>query len=130
MMDVSYGFHLLRDGNAGAPSGRSSLICSRPSRRFAPNCARLVSGQCVAGDERLRGAQRGRLRPPRTLPMAKGFVYLAVVLDWFSRRVLLWRVSITMEASFCIEALQEALAKHAGRRSSTWIRARSSRVKR
>jgi putative transposase len=46
------------------------------------------------------------------VPMAKGFVYLAVVLDWFSRRVLSWRVSITMEASFCIETLQEALARH------------------
>ena len=46
------------------------------------------------------------------IPMAKGFVYLAVVLDWFSRRVLSWRVSITMEASFCVEALEEALAKH------------------
>ena len=46
------------------------------------------------------------------IPMAKGFVYLAVVLDWFSRRVLSWRLSITMEASFCIEALQEALARH------------------
>ena len=45
------------------------------------------------------------------IPMAKGFVYLAVVLDWFSRRVLSWRVSITMEASFCIETLEEALAK-------------------
>jgi transposase InsO family protein len=41
--------------------------------------------------------------------MRKGFVYLAVVLDWFSRRVLSWRVSITMEASFCIAALEEAL---------------------
>jgi putative transposase len=46
------------------------------------------------------------------IPMAKGFVYLAVVLDWFSRRVLSWRVSITMEASLCIETLQEALARH------------------
>jgi len=46
------------------------------------------------------------------VPMAKGFVYLAVVLDWFSRRVLSWRVSITLEAAFCIEALAEALAKH------------------
>ena len=44
--------------------------------------------------------------------MAKGFVYLAVVLDWFSRRVLSWRVLITMEASFCVETLEEALAKH------------------
>ena len=46
------------------------------------------------------------------IPMARGFVYLAVVLDWFSRRVLSWRVSITMEAEFCVETLQEALAKH------------------
>ena len=46
------------------------------------------------------------------VPMARGFVYLAVVLDWFSRRVLAWRVSITMEASFCVETLEEALAKH------------------
>ena len=46
------------------------------------------------------------------IPMARGFVYLAVVLDWFSRRVLSWRLSITMEAAFCVEALEEALAKH------------------
>ena len=46
------------------------------------------------------------------IPMARGFVYLAVVLDWASRRVLAWRVSITMEASFCVETLEEALAKH------------------
>ena len=46
------------------------------------------------------------------IPMAKGFVYLAVVLDWFSRRVLSWRLSITMEAAFCVEALEEALARH------------------
>src|SRR5688572_3548660 len=46
------------------------------------------------------------------IPMAKGFVYLTVVLDWFSRRVLSWRVSITMEASFCVETLEEALARH------------------
>src|SRR5262245_47914469 len=46
------------------------------------------------------------------VPMRKGFVYLAVVLDWFSRRVLSWRLSITMQAAFCVEALQEALARH------------------
>jgi putative transposase len=44
--------------------------------------------------------------------MARGFVYLAVVLDWFSRRVLSWRVSTTMEAAFCVETLEDALAKH------------------
>src|SRR5271167_2521010 len=46
------------------------------------------------------------------IPMARGFVYLAVVLDWASRRVLSWRVSITMEAAFCVETLQDALVKH------------------
>ena len=46
------------------------------------------------------------------IPMARGFVYLAAVLDWASRRVLSWRLSITMQASFCVEALEEALAKH------------------
>ena len=48
------------------------------------------------------------------IPMARGFVYLAIVLDWFSRRVLSWRVSITMEAAFCVEALEDALARHSG----------------
>jgi putative transposase len=46
------------------------------------------------------------------IPMACGFVYLAAVVDWFSRRVLAWRLSITMEVDFCVEALEEALAKH------------------
>ena len=46
------------------------------------------------------------------IPMARGFVYLAAVVDWFSRRVLAWRLSITMEADFCVEALEEALAKY------------------
>src|SRR3954466_2620149 len=46
------------------------------------------------------------------VPMARGFVYLAAVVDWFSRRVLSWRGSITLEAAFCIEALEEALARH------------------
>jgi len=46
------------------------------------------------------------------IPMAHGFVYLAAVLDWFSRRVLSWRLSITMEVDFCLDAVEEALARH------------------
>jgi putative transposase len=46
------------------------------------------------------------------IPMARGFVYLTVVLDWFSRCILSWRLSITMEAAFCVEALEDALAHH------------------
>jgi len=46
------------------------------------------------------------------VPMAKGFVYLVAVMDWFSRRVLSWRLSIAMEADFCVEALSEAMERH------------------
>ena len=46
------------------------------------------------------------------IPMARGFVYLAAVVDWFTRRVLAWRLSITMEVDFCIDAVEEALAKY------------------
>jgi putative transposase len=46
------------------------------------------------------------------VPMAKGFVYLVAVMDWFSRRVLAWRLSITMETDFCVDALGEAMDRH------------------
>jgi len=46
------------------------------------------------------------------VPMARGFVYLAAVMDWRTRRVLSWRVSVSMETAFCVEALEEALARH------------------
>ena len=45
------------------------------------------------------------------LPMAKGFAYLVAIMDWASRRMLAWRVSNTMSSDFCVEALQEAIAK-------------------
>ncbi len=44
------------------------------------------------------------------IPMARGFVYLTAVVDWFSRKVLAWRLSITMDVAFCIEAVEEAMA--------------------
>ena len=44
--------------------------------------------------------------------MKRGFVYLAAVIDWHTRRVLAWRVSITMEVDFCMEAVEEAMARH------------------
>jgi len=47
-----------------------------------------------------------------SIPMARGFVYLAAEVDWFSRRVLAWRLSITLEVEFYLEAVEEALARH------------------
>ena len=46
------------------------------------------------------------------IPMARGFVYLAAVIDWHSRRVLAWRLSISMDTVFCTEAVEEAIAKY------------------
>ena len=46
------------------------------------------------------------------IPMARGFVYLAAVMDWCSRKVLAWRVSITMDMAFCLEAVEEALQRY------------------
>ena len=46
------------------------------------------------------------------IPMAQGFVYLAAVIDWHSRRVLTWRLSISMDTVFCTDAVEEAIAKY------------------
>jgi len=46
------------------------------------------------------------------LPMARGFVYLTAVVDWYTRRVLSWRVSVTMDVHFCLNALNEAIEKY------------------
>jgi putative transposase len=46
------------------------------------------------------------------IPMPKGFLYLVVVMDWVSRAVLAWRLSNTLGADFCVEALEEALAQY------------------
>jgi len=46
------------------------------------------------------------------IPMAQGFMYLAAILDWHSRRVLAWRLSNTLDTDFCIEALEEALSRY------------------
>jgi putative transposase len=46
------------------------------------------------------------------LPMAKGHFYLVAIMDWYSRKVLSWRISTTLDVSFCIDALQEAIARY------------------
>ncbi len=43
------------------------------------------------------------------IPMARGFVYLVVIMDWYSRKVLSWRLSNTMDSAFCVDALEEAI---------------------
>ncbi|WP_441347514.1 DDE-type integrase/transposase/recombinase [Shimia sp. MMG029] len=45
------------------------------------------------------------------IPMRRGFLYLAAIVDWYTRKVLAWRISNTLEADFCVDALNEAMAK-------------------
>lgn len=46
------------------------------------------------------------------VPMAKGFIYLTVIMDWYSRKVLSWRLSNSLDTSFCIDALEEAIHRY------------------
>ena len=46
------------------------------------------------------------------IPMAHGFLYLTAIMDWYSRKVLAWRLSTTQDTSFCLEALEEAMERH------------------
>ena len=46
------------------------------------------------------------------IPMAQGFMYLVAIMDWYSRRVLAWRVSNTFDSDFCVEALEDALTRY------------------
>jgi putative transposase len=46
------------------------------------------------------------------IPLAKGFMYLVAIMDWHSRKVLSWRISNTLDAGFCLEALKEAISNY------------------
>lgn len=46
------------------------------------------------------------------IPMARGFLYLVAVMDWYSRKVLSWRLSITMDVEFCVAAMHEAIVRY------------------
>jgi putative transposase len=85
-------------------------LCRR-SRTTKPRPGHKVYSHLLRGMEIARPNQVWAM-DITYMPMARGFVNLAAVLDWFSRCVLSWRVSITMEASFCVAALEEALARH------------------
>ncbi len=66
----------------------------------------------------LRGTwlSSGRIKSGRPtspiVPMARGFVYLVAIMDWYSRRVLSWRVSNTLDTSFCVDALNDAIERY------------------
>jgi putative transposase len=70
----------------------------------------------MSREVRVRFSEGPGVKFPRStqpyIPMSRGFMYLVAVMDWHSRKVLSWRVSNTMEADFCVEALTEAIGRY------------------
>lgn len=62
------------------------------------------------------------------IPMRRGFLYLVAIMDWATRKVVAWRLSNTMEAEFCVAALEDAIARYGKPRYSTRIRAANLRA--
>jgi putative transposase len=117
------GSRMLRDllRGEGVAIGRERVASMMRRMRIEALYRRPNTSQPAAGHKIYPYLLRGLevVRPNQVwamdityIPMARGFVYLAAVVDWFSRRVLSWRVSITMEVEFCLDALEEALARY------------------
>ena len=68
------------------------------------------------GDVHVQFCEGLGVKPPRSthpyIRLPKGFMYLVAVIDWYSRKVLSWRLSNSMESTFCVDCLQEALRKY------------------
>ena len=117
------GSRMLRDmlGREGVAIGRRHV--ARLMKRMGieaiyrrPNTSKPAPGHKIY-PYLLRGMTVGRPNQAWAsdityIPMARGFVYLVAVVDWFTRRVLSHRVSITLAADFCVEALEEAVGKY------------------
>src|SRR5687767_396737 len=71
-----------------------------------------VEWRAVCAERCTYGSGRGSAHAlPTPLPLARGFIYLVAIMDWHSRAVLAWRLSNTLHADFCVEALEEALRR-------------------
>src|SRR5207302_3162785 len=116
---------LAADGGVAGDPGP----CRQSQTGAAPDAARRVGGDLPAPEHEQAGSgrqdlplparwdldragQSGLVRRCHYIPMAKGFLYLVVVMDWVSRAVLAWRLSNTLGAEFCVEALEEALCRY------------------
>jgi putative transposase len=117
------GARMLRDllRAEGVPIGRKRVTALM--RRMGlealyrrPNLSRRVPGHSVypylLRDRTVERCNEAWCADITYIPMAHGFVYLVAVMDWYSRRVLAWRLSNTLTTDFCLEAVEEALARY------------------
>jgi putative transposase len=117
------GSRMLRDllRGEGVEIGRAHVITLMRRMRIEaiyrrPNTSKSAPGHKIypylLGETRVVRPNQAWAMDITYIPMARGFVYLAAVIDWHTRRVLSWRLSICMEVDFCLEAVEEALAKY------------------
>ena len=86
-----------------APKGNHGASDPHPDHRIYPYLLRGLS---------IERANQVWSTDITYIPMRRGFLYLVAIMDWWSRKVLAWRLSNTMEADFCVEALEQVLARH------------------
>lgn len=84
-----------------------------------PNTTRPASGHriypCLLRNLTIDRPKQARRTDITYLPIGRGFLYLVAIIDWASRAVLAWRLSNTMDVSFCVAALEEALERYGTR---------------
>ena len=121
MIDRTHKLPITRQADALAIARSTVCVKPRPvSERdldLMNRIDRLHLEMPFAGSRMLRGLKIDRPNQAwcmdiTYLPMARGFVYLTAVVDRYSRKVLAWRVSITMDVYFCLEALEDAIARY------------------
>ena len=90
------------DGDRGARSEAEYQQTRARPQDLPPS----VAGTCD------RAGEPGLAADITYSPIGRGFLYLVAIINWASRAVLSWRLSITMDAAFCVETLEDALARH------------------
>ena len=98
-------------GHVGALMRKMGIVALyKKPRTSKPNPAHKIYPYLLTGLD-ITAANHVWAADTTYLPMAKGFCYLVAIMDWSSRRVLSWRLSNTLDTSFCLEALEEAMTR-------------------
>lgn len=99
-----------RIGRLMGKMGLQAIYPRKKSKRGANNEA-VVDYPCLIRQVSIKGPNVVWCTDITYVPMEKGFMYLTAIMDWYSRYVLSWRVSNSLEVGFCLEALDEALGR-------------------
>jgi putative transposase len=116
-------WHLKNEGPSGEREAHPPADAAHGADADLPEAQHQQAGEgaqdlALSAERAARGAAQPGLGCGHHLSAdARGFLYLVAIMDWFTRKVLAWRISNTLEADFCVEALNEAVHKFGPRRS-------------